>query len=104
MARIAVGVEYDGSAFAGWQFQRHARSVQGELERALSRVADHPVALVAAGLNVPEDGKTKPTFGELAGEIFWLNRSTKGDLWLNAKASKAKKARSKKSEDDDAEE
>lgn len=49
MARIAVGVEYDGSAFAGWQFQRHARSVQGELERALSRVADHPVALVAAG-------------------------------------------------------
>ena len=49
MTRVAVGVEYDGSAFAGWQFQRHARSVQGELEQALSRVADHPVALVAAG-------------------------------------------------------
>ena len=49
MTRVAVGVEYDGAAFAGWQFQRHARSVQGELEQALSRVADHPVALVAAG-------------------------------------------------------
>jgi tRNA pseudouridine38-40 synthase len=49
MARVAVGVEYDGSAFAGWQFQRHARSVQGELEQALSHVADHPVALIAAG-------------------------------------------------------
>jgi len=49
MTRVAVGVEYDGSAFAGWQYQHHARSVQGELERALSRVADHPVALVAAG-------------------------------------------------------
>ncbi|HET7535328.1 MAG TPA: hypothetical protein VFJ90_02675 [Candidatus Didemnitutus sp.] len=57
-------------------------------------------ALTAAGLNVPEDAKTKPTFGENAGEIFWLNRSAKGDLWLNAKASKAKKARAKKSEDD----
>ncbi len=56
-------------------------------------------ALTAAGLNVPEDARTKPTFGENAGEIFWLNRSAKGDLWLNAKASKAKKARGKKSED-----
>ncbi|HEX5649038.1 MAG TPA: tRNA pseudouridine(38-40) synthase TruA [Steroidobacteraceae bacterium] len=49
MARLALGIEYDGSAFAGWQSQRHARSVQGELEQALARVADHPVALVAAG-------------------------------------------------------
>jgi tRNA pseudouridine38-40 synthase len=49
VARVAVGVEYDGSAFAGWQSQHHARSVQAELEQALSRDADHPVALVAAG-------------------------------------------------------
>ncbi|HWJ05310.1 MAG TPA: tRNA pseudouridine(38-40) synthase TruA [Steroidobacteraceae bacterium] len=49
MARLALGVEYDGSAFAGWQSQRHARSVQGELQQALSRVADHPVELTAAG-------------------------------------------------------
>ncbi len=49
MPRLALGIEYDGSAFAGWQHQRHARSVQGELQQALSRVADHPVDLVAAG-------------------------------------------------------
>ncbi|HET7202902.1 MAG TPA: tRNA pseudouridine(38-40) synthase TruA [Steroidobacteraceae bacterium] len=49
MPRIALGIEYDGSAFAGWQYQRHARTVQGELQRALGRVADHPVELVAAG-------------------------------------------------------
>jgi len=49
MARIAIGVEYDGSAYSGWQVQQHAPSVQGELERALSRVADHPVDLNAAG-------------------------------------------------------
>jgi tRNA pseudouridine38-40 synthase len=49
MARFALGIEYDGTAYAGWQFQAHARSVQGELQQALSRVADHPVELVAAG-------------------------------------------------------
>ena len=27
-------------------------------------------------------------FVEHAGEIFWLNRNAKGELWVNAKASK----------------
>jgi tRNA pseudouridine38-40 synthase len=49
MPRLALGVEYDGTAFAGWQFQGHARTVQGELQAALGKVADHPVELVAAG-------------------------------------------------------
>jgi tRNA pseudouridine38-40 synthase len=49
MPRIALGIEYDGSAFAGWQRQAHARSVQGELERALAGVAGHAVSLTAAG-------------------------------------------------------
>ncbi|HQR24393.1 MAG TPA: tRNA pseudouridine(38-40) synthase TruA [Steroidobacteraceae bacterium] len=49
MARIAIGVEYDGSAYSGWQAQLHAPSVQGELERALSRVADHRIEVTAAG-------------------------------------------------------
>jgi tRNA pseudouridine38-40 synthase len=49
MARIALGVEYDGTAFAGWQLQAHARSVQGELQRAVSVVADHAVHVTAAG-------------------------------------------------------
>jgi tRNA pseudouridine38-40 synthase len=49
MPRLALGIEYDGSAFAGWQYQHHARSVQGELQQALSRVADHPIELTAAG-------------------------------------------------------
>jgi tRNA pseudouridine38-40 synthase len=49
MARIAVGVEYDGSRFSGWQTQDGAPTVQVALELALSRVADAPVAVVAAG-------------------------------------------------------
>jgi tRNA pseudouridine38-40 synthase len=49
MSRVAVGLEYDGTAFSGWQYQPHARTVQGDLQSALARVAAHPVALTAAG-------------------------------------------------------
>ena len=48
--RIALGIEYDGSAFKGWQLQRHGvRTVQGELEEALHRVAAHPLRVICAG-------------------------------------------------------
>ncbi|MEQ8659999.1 MAG: tRNA pseudouridine synthase A, partial [Gammaproteobacteria bacterium] len=47
--RIALGVEYDGSAFCGWQRQHGVRTVQAELETALARVADRPVSVVCAG-------------------------------------------------------
>ncbi|HEY1792022.1 MAG TPA: hypothetical protein VGG34_03830 [Opitutaceae bacterium] len=45
-------------------------------------------ALVQSGLRVPEKAREKPVFAEHAGEIFWLNLNAKGELWLNAKASK----------------
>ena len=47
--RIAIGVEYDGRRFHGWEHQSHARTVQQVLEAALSRVADAPVRTVCAG-------------------------------------------------------
>jgi tRNA pseudouridine38-40 synthase len=47
--RIAVGIEYDGSGFAGWQSQQALRTVQQLLEQALGAVAAQPVSLVAAG-------------------------------------------------------
>ena len=47
--RVALGVEYDGSDFAGWQWQPGRRTVQSELEVALSRVANYPVSIVCAG-------------------------------------------------------
>lgn len=48
-ARIAMGVEYLGGGYAGWQQQNHCDSVQAQVEAALSRVADHPVQVVCAG-------------------------------------------------------
>lgn len=49
MARVVLGIEYDGRGFAGWQWQPYQRSVQQELERALSEVADHAVTVHCAG-------------------------------------------------------
>jgi tRNA pseudouridine38-40 synthase len=46
---LALGVEYDGSAFHGFQLQKAAATVQGALEQALSRIADHPLRIAAAG-------------------------------------------------------
>jgi tRNA pseudouridine38-40 synthase len=47
--RYAIGIEYDGSAFLGWQLQRQEPTVQGELEKALARVADHESRITACG-------------------------------------------------------
>lgn len=47
--RYAAGVEYVGTAYSGWQAQTHAPSVQSEVERVLSRVADAPIRITAAG-------------------------------------------------------
>lgn len=48
--RIALGIEYDGSGFRGWQLQGHEPlTVQAAVEAALSKVAAHPVRVVCAG-------------------------------------------------------
>lgn len=47
--RIALGLEYDGSAFCGWQTQPTGCAVQNRLETALSQVAGEPIAVIGAG-------------------------------------------------------
>lgn len=47
--RIALGIEYDGSHYFGWQRQREVVSVQGALEKALEVIAQHPVEVFCAG-------------------------------------------------------
>jgi hypothetical protein len=64
----------------------------GKLERVAEELGKSPedflATLVGAGLKVPDKSREKPVFVEHAGEIFWLNRNAKEELWLNAKASK----------------
>lgn len=89
-------------------------AVAGEVSRLAGElgksVEDLVAALTGAGLKVPEKPREKPVFVEHAGEIFWFNQNAKGQLWLNAKASKyaddeggedkkpARRGRSKKAE------
>ena len=47
--RIALGVEYDGSAFRGWQSQPEGGTVQDALQTALKRIASETVKVVCAG-------------------------------------------------------
>lgn len=47
--RIALGIEYDGTAYSGWQRQRNGVGVQARLEDALSIVADEAVDVICAG-------------------------------------------------------
>jgi tRNA pseudouridine38-40 synthase len=49
MPRIALGLEYDGGAYRGWQVQAHANSVQHQVQCALGFVANHPVEVISAG-------------------------------------------------------
>lgn len=48
--KIVLGVEYNGSGFNGYQMQAEGtRTVQAELEKALSRVANEPIRVTCAG-------------------------------------------------------
>lgn len=47
--RIALGVEYDGSSYCGWQSQAEGRTVQDTLQLALSQIAGEQISVIAAG-------------------------------------------------------
>ena len=47
--RVALGVEYDGAAFCGWQTQASRCGVQDHLEAALAHIAGEAVETTCAG-------------------------------------------------------
>jgi tRNA pseudouridine38-40 synthase len=47
--RIALGISYNGGAYQGWQSQLSGQTVQDQLEKALGRLAAHPVSTLCAG-------------------------------------------------------
>lgn len=49
MRRVVLGLEYCGTGFEGWQTQRHGRTVQDVLTRAVQQIAGHDIALTCAG-------------------------------------------------------
>lgn len=49
MLKIALGVEYQGTAYCGWQSQKHCDSVQQNVQKALSKIANEFIAVRCAG-------------------------------------------------------
>ena len=47
--RFKLTLHYDGAGFFGWQVQPGVRTVQAELEAALSRLSNRPATVLAAG-------------------------------------------------------
>jgi tRNA pseudouridine38-40 synthase len=47
--RVALGIEYDGTAYNGWQRQKTGTGVQSLVEDAISKVANKPVEVICAG-------------------------------------------------------
>jgi tRNA pseudouridine38-40 synthase len=47
--RVALGIEYDGTSYNGWQRQKTGLGVQQRVEEALSVVANQPVEVICAG-------------------------------------------------------
>jgi tRNA pseudouridine38-40 synthase len=47
--RVALGIEYDGTSYNGWQRQKTGLGVQQRVEEALSIVANQPVEVICAG-------------------------------------------------------
>jgi tRNA pseudouridine38-40 synthase len=49
MPNFKIILEYDGSDFAGWQFQPEQKTLQGELERAIKRTSGEKLRVTASG-------------------------------------------------------
>ena len=49
MKNIKLILEYDGTGFAGWQFQPDQRTLQGELEAAVKKISGEDLRVTASG-------------------------------------------------------
>lgn len=77
-SRLAIRLEYDGSAYAGSQFQPDKPTIQGELEKALARLTGHETRADFAG----RTDAGVHAVGQVA--AFTTDRSDSSDGWLGA--------------------
>ncbi len=49
MANIKLTIEYNGSPYSGWQFQKNEKTVQGEIEKAIFKFSGESVTIQGAG-------------------------------------------------------
>ncbi len=78
MAIIRLTIEYDGTAYAGWQRQPNHPTIQAVLEEALFRVTQEHIPIVAAG----RTDSGVHALGQAAS--FQSNKSLPGAQWSSA--------------------
>jgi len=74
--KVVLGLEYDGTAYAGWQKQKNALAVQVVVEKAIAVVANQPVATVCAG----RTDSGVHALGQVVSFDYERNRSSKA--WI----------------------
>ena len=89
-------IQYDGTDFHGWQVQENDRTIQGELERVISMLADTEVGVVGSGrtdAGVHAEGQVANVHlqdGKFTPEK--LKHAINGNLWRDIRIMKAEKA------------
>lgn len=88
-------IQYDGTDFHGWQIQENQRTVQGELERALSLLEDAEVAVVGSGrtdAGVHAEGQTASVRINRPFTPAKLLAAINGNLWRDVRILSIEKA------------
>ncbi len=49
MPNIRLTIAYEGTRYSGWQIQKNARTIQGEIEKALEKILGEKIRLIGAG-------------------------------------------------------
>ena len=49
MQRYKIKIEYEGTPFVGWQFQKNGPSVQEELQKAIFNLSNEKASVIGAG-------------------------------------------------------
>ena len=78
MATFKLTLEYDGTAYAGWQRQPHHRTVQAAIEDALARITQSEISVIGAG----RTDAGVHALGQVAS--FRSDRSLTTDEWTRA--------------------
>ncbi|MFQ5507815.1 MAG: tRNA pseudouridine(38-40) synthase TruA [Leptospirillia bacterium] len=78
MSRIRLTIQYDGAAYAGWQVQPDAVTVQGTLEQAAAAIEGEPVTVTGSG----RTDAGVHALGQVA--HFDTGKAHDSDTWLRA--------------------
>ena len=49
MQRYKIKIEYEGTPFVGWQFQKNGKSIQEVLQKAIFKFSKEKVTVIGAG-------------------------------------------------------